>query len=151
MINKNGSLCDYDVLANFANGRDLFEMKRRLILFLLAGVFCFAEEVTLTKSAVMKAERSIVSLKPGTVVELLSRDNKTLTVRYGKITGTIPAGSIGAGPSDAAAAVKKEDPVSAPVPPRKAETNYGKAVEKAKENAAKHEKNVVKPTDEILP
>ena len=66
-------------------------------------------------------------------------------MRYGKITGTIPVDSIG---GTAAAPAKKEE--SPPDPPRKAGTNYGKAVEKAKENAAKHDKNVVKPADEIL-
>ncbi len=45
---------------------------------------------------------------------------------------------------------KKEQSKPADPPPRKAETTYGKAVEKAKENAAKHDKNAVKPTDEIL-
>ena len=123
-------------------------MKRALLLLLLSAPFCLAEEVTLTRSAVLKAERSIVSLKAGTVVELLGRDEKLLTVRYGKITGTLPVGSItdSAAPAEPA---KKEEPAS-PTPPPKATTNYGKAVEKAKENAAKHDKNMVKPTDEIL-
>jgi hypothetical protein len=72
---------------------------------------------------------------------------KTLTVRYGKITGTIPATSIGGA---ATTPVKKEEPAPAPEPVRKAGTNYGKAVEKAKENAAKHDKNVVKTADDVL-
>jgi hypothetical protein len=119
-------------------------------LLLLSGALCFAEEITLTKSAVLKAERSIVSLKAGTVVELLGSEGKTLTVRFGKITGTIPASSIAAGATVAPTEVKREQPAVPPTPPRKAETNYGKAVEKAKENAAKHEQNRVKPTDAIL-
>lgn len=46
---------------------------------------------------------------------------------------------------------KKEEPnPSTPPPARRAETTYGKAVEKAKENAGKHDKNIVKPVDEIL-
>ena len=122
-------------------------MKKIAILFLLTGVFCCAEDVTLTTAAILKAEHSIVSLKAGTVVELLGRGEKTLTVRYGKITGTIPLASISAA---AAETVKKEAPAPAPAPPRNAVTNYGKAVEKAKENAAKHEKNIVRPADEIL-
>ena len=139
-------------------------MKRIEILLLLSSAFCFAEEVTLTKPVVLKADRSIVSLKAGTTVELLGRTEKTLTIRFGKTTGTIPVGSIAAvTPAPAAAAVvaappavppsstKKEEPAPTPEPTRKAVTNYGKAVEKAKANAAKHDKNLVKPTDEILP
>jgi hypothetical protein len=41
-------------------------------------------------------------------------------------------------------------PAELPPPPRKAETTYGKAVEKARENASKHEKNLVKPADEVI-
>ena len=123
-------------------------MKRLAILLLLSSALCFGGEVTLTKSAVLRTERGMVSLKAGTVVELLDRDEKTLTVRYGKITGTVPATSIAGA---AAETVKKEEPAPAPTPPRGATTNYGKAVEKAKENAGKHDKNVVKPNDEILP
>jgi hypothetical protein len=125
-------------------------MKRLVTLLLFSGAICSAEEVTLTKSAVIKADRSIVAVKAGTVVELLSRDDKTLTVRYNKITGTIPASSIAA---VAAPETKKKDEPPAPPPASEkgAQTNYGKAVEKAKENAAKHEKNLVRPADEVLP
>ncbi len=97
----------------------------------------------------LKAERSAVALKAGTVVELVSRDDKTLTVRYNKLTGTIPASSVEA--VTAEAPKKPEAKPSEPAaPPRKAQTNYGKAVEKAKENAGKHDKNLVKPADEIM-
>lgn len=126
-------------------------MKCIAILLLLSGVFCFAEEVTLTKPAILKAERSMVSLKAGTVVELVGCDEKSLTVRHGKLTGTIPSGSIA---GTAAVEAKKEAaPPSTPpsaAPAKKAGTVYGKAVEKAKENAAKHDKNVARPVDEIL-
>jgi hypothetical protein len=128
---------------------DILVMKRLGFLLFLSSAFCFAEEVTLTKSAVMKADRSIVSLKAGTVVELLGRDEKLLTVRYGKLTGTIPAGSI-TGATAVTEPAKKEEPAPVAPPTGKATTNYGKAVEKAKENAGKHEKNLVRPTDEIL-
>jgi len=121
------------------------DMKRIALFLLLSSAVCFARDVVLTKSAILKGERTIVSLKAGTVVELLSRDDKTLTVRYGKITGAIPAASIGEAAS-APEPVRKED--SAPA--RKATTTYGKAVEKAKENAGKHDKNLAKATDEIL-
>jgi len=125
-------------------------MKRIAILLLLSGVFALAEEVTLTKSAVLRADRSMVSLKAGTVVELISRDDKFLKVQHGKLTGTIPAASI----AGAAAEVAKKEAAESTPPPaapvRKAGTLYGKAVEKAKENAAKHDRNIVKPADQIL-
>jgi len=121
-------------------------MKRFTLLFLLGALVGWGEEVTLTKPAMLRGERSIVSLKAGTVVELVSRDEKSLTVRFNKVTGTIPAGSV-----EAAEAAKPAEPKpGTPPPPRKAETTYGKAVEKARENAAKHEQNEVRPTDEIL-
>ena len=128
-------------------------MKRLTLLFLLGALGGSAGEITLIKSAMLRADRNAISLKAGTVVELLSRDEKNLTIRYKNLTGTIPASSVTA----AAEAPRKEEakPTAPPAPPpppppRKAETTYGKAVEKARENAAKHDKNVVKPTDEIL-
>jgi hypothetical protein len=125
-------------------------MKRLTLLFIASALIGSAEEVTITKSTMLRAEKSAMSLKAGTVVELISRDDKVLTVQYKNITGTIPASSVDA--ATTADTPKKEEakPAEPPPPPRKAETTYGKAVEKAKENAAKHDKNVVKPTDEIL-
>ena len=122
-------------------------MKKYALLCLLGTLVCAAEEVTIVKPTLLKAGRNAVSLKTGTVVELVSRDEKTLTVRYNKLTGTIPASSV----APAGEPLKQEEaPPREPSPPRKAETTYGKAVEKAKENATKHEKNLVKPADEIL-
>ncbi|MSU46605.1 MAG: hypothetical protein EXS42_05650 [Lacunisphaera sp.] len=69
-------------------------MNRLTVLFLLGALIGTAEEITLTNAAMLRAERSVVSLKAGTVVELLSRDENTLTVRYHKLTGTIPASSL---------------------------------------------------------
>ena len=124
-------------------------MKLLPLLFIAGTLACSAEEVTIAKSTMLRAEKSAVSLKAGTVVELISRDYKTLTVHYKNMTGTIPASSVDAATAEAP---KKEvaKPTEPPAPPRKAETTYGKAVEKAKENASKHEKELVKPTDEIL-
>jgi hypothetical protein len=120
-------------------------MKRIALCLLLSSTLCFAGEITLTKPVILKGDRTMVSLKAGAVVELLARDGKTLTVRYGKITGTIPAAST-AEVASAAEPVKKTESA----PPQKAVTNYGREVEKAKENAAKHDKNLAKSTDEIL-
>lgn len=132
-------------------------MKRFTILLLLSSTLCLAEEVKLTRSAVLKGERTIIALKKDSVVEVLSRDEKALllTVRYGKVTGTIPMASITDAPPAVVGAVKKESstPPPPPAPPatdHKATTNYGKAVEKAKDSAANHDKNLVRPTDEIL-
>ena len=119
-------------------------MKRLALLFALSFAVGSAEEITLTKSAVMRMERGMVSLKAGTVVEVLDRDEKTLTIRYNKNTGTIPAASVAPAPD-----TKKKDEPATP-PKGGAQTIYGKAVEKAKENANKHEKNAVKPADDVL-
>ena len=127
-------------------------MKLPTLLFIASGLVGWAEEVTIIKSTMLRAEKSAMSLKAGTVVELISRDDKVLTVQYKNVTGTIPASSVDAAATTTADTPKKEDPKPAetPSPPRKAETNYGKAVEKAKENAGKHEKELVRPTDEVL-
>jgi pyruvate/2-oxoglutarate dehydrogenase complex dihydrolipoamide acyltransferase (E2) component len=115
------------------------------LLLLFSAALLPAEEVTLRQSAVLKAERTVVSLKAGTVVELVTREGDTLTVKYKDLTGKIPASKLDE--PKAAAAKPKED--SAPAQPP--QTGYGKAVQKAKDNAKAHDKNVVKPTDEIMP
>lgn len=130
-----------------------------LLLLTLAGALLRAEEVTLRQSAVLKAGRSIVSLKAGTVVEVLAREGATVTIKYKDLTGNIPAARleepkpVAAKPAESqpagskpAEAKPKED-----APARPAQTTYGKAVQKAKDSAKAHDKNVVKPTDEILP
>ncbi len=125
-------------------------MKYLVILLLLSASVGRAEEVVLAKSTVLRTERSMVAVKAGTVVEVLSRDEKTLTVRYNKITGTIPASSVAVAPEK----TKKEEPPASPPPAaaeKGAQKNYGRAVQKAKENAGKHEKNLVKPADEMMP
>jgi len=73
-------------------------MKRLIALLFLSGVLCAAEEITLPKATVIRTQRGIVSVKAGAVVEVLSRDEKTLTVRFNNITGTIPAASVTAAP-----------------------------------------------------
>jgi len=106
-----------------------------------------AEEVTIAQPAVLKAERSAVALKAGTVVELISRDGDSVTIRYKDLTGKIPASKLEE--PKAAAAKPKED--KAEPPARVPQTGYGKAVQKAKDSAKSHDKNVVRPTDEIIP
>lgn len=124
-------------------------------LMIALGVSLSAEEVTLRQSAVLKADRSIVSLKPGTVVELVSRDGDKVTIRYRNLTGVIAADKLeepkvaeAAKPAEPA----KEKPAGEAPPPaaRPPQTTYGKAVDKARENIKAHDKNLVKPTDKIM-
>ena len=123
-----------------------------LILVTLSCTVLRAEEVTLRQSAVLKAERSAVSLKAGTIVELIAREGDTVTIKYKELTGKIPASKLEEPKTVAAKPAEpkpKEDKPEAPTRPP--ETGYGKAVQKAKDSAKAHDKNVVKPTDEILP
>lgn len=122
-----------------------FRLPRAILLLPLLTVLLQAEEVTLKQPAVLKADRNMVSLKAGTVVELLSREGDSLTVKYKELTGKIPASKL----DEPKATVAKPKEDGAPANPP--QTGYGKAVQKAKDNAKAHDKNVVKPTDEIMP
>jgi hypothetical protein len=97
----------------------------------------------------LKSGRSIVSLKAGTMVELLSRDEKNLTIRFNNLTGTIPATSL-----SAAGKPKPEAPnaeaARPSAPPQTSGSGYVNAVNKAKAAAAKHDQNEAKPVDEVL-
>lgn len=118
----------------------------------LSTALLSAEEVTIRQSAVLKAERTMVSLKAGTVVELVSRDGDIVTIRYKNLTGQIPAAKLEEAKPAATkpeAAKPQEDKPDNP-PARPPQTGYGKAVQKAKDNAKAHEKSQVEPTDEIL-
>ena len=128
-----------------ARRRKTAGMKRLALLFVFGALIGSAQEVRLTQPAILKSGRSIVSLKAGTMVDLLSRDDKLLTVRFNNLTGTIPAASLAA-----AAASPKADAPKPSAPPQKSGSNYVNAVNKAKENVAKHDKNMAKPVDEIL-
>jgi hypothetical protein len=140
-------------------------MKLVLLLLLLSASVGFAEEATLTKNTVMRAEKSLVTLKAGTVVQVVARNGKTVAISVGGKAGTIPSSALDTppvAPAPVAAAPVAATPAPArdaaaatpadgqPAPARKAESMYGKAVEKARANAAKHEKTLVKPTDEVL-
>lgn len=146
-------------------------MKRFVPLLLLLAVPLQAEEITVKQSAILKVDRNLVSLKPGTVVELISRDGADVTIKYKNLTGKIPASKLEEADASAAAeksaapaptrtapAAKAKKAEKRPSPARPAEsqpanppqTMYGKAVQKAKDSAAAHDKNVVKPTDEVL-
>ena len=139
-------------------------MKRFVAFFLLVATPLLAEEVTLKQPALLKADRNAVSLKTGTVVELISRDGSEVTIKYRNLTGKIPANKLDepkptasaakpAPPAAKASEEKKEKGESKTAenkPANPPQTIYGKAVQKAKDNAAAHDKNLVKPTDEVL-
>ena len=130
-------------------------MKRLITLLLLIATPLLAEEVTIKQPVFLKADRNAISLKVGTVVELISRDGTEVTIKYKNLTGKIPANKLeepkspapAAKPSEEKKAEKKPSEGNPANPPQ---TIYGKAVQKAKDNAAAHDKNVVKPADEVL-
>ena len=72
-------------------------MKRLAFLFVCGALVASAQEVRLSRAVLLKSERSLVSLRAGTIVEVLSRDEWTLTVRFNNHTGLIPASSLASG------------------------------------------------------
>lgn len=132
-------------------------LRRLCLLSLLIGT-CAADEIALPNNAVMRADRSLVSIKAGTVVEVLERGDKTISIRYKGQEGTIPASSLAAAPSAAAAPATPAPKAPAPAakPPSPApgslvvdhpQSFYGNIVKKAETNIAKHDENLVKPTN----
>lgn len=104
----------------------------------------------------MRADRSLTSLKAGTVVEIVARGDKTITIRYKGQTGTISASSVAANVRPAATSTTvAAKPMPAPAAARKSlvvdnpQSTYGNLVKKAETNAAKHEDNLVKPADQV--
>jgi hypothetical protein len=137
-------------------------MKSLFVLLLLSATVSLAEEATLQTNAVMRSGNSLVILKAGTVVQVVKRNEKTIAIKVNGTgaTGLIPKSALEE-PDDAPPPVHAQTPAPAPAvaaapsatpppAPHKATTMYGKAVEKARENAGSHEKNLVNPTDEIL-
>ena len=122
-------------------------MKRLTLLFLCGALIASAQEVRLTRSAILKSGHNIVSLKAGTMVDLLERNDKTLTVRFNNVTGVIPASSLADGP--VATEVKPESSKPSAPPPQSG-SHYVNAVNKAKGNVAKHDQNDAKTVDEVL-
>lgn len=123
-------------------------------LLALCAATCLAEDLTLPSNTIMRVDRSLVSLKAGTVVEVLERNDKTVSVRFKGQTGTIPASSLTAKPQ-ASASAPVAPPAAKPAAPAPAsvvvdhpQSVYGNLVKKAETNIAKHDENLVKPTDE---
>jgi hypothetical protein len=148
-------------------------MKRLLALLLLSASAASAEQATLATNTVLRTADSLVILKAGTVVQVLSHTDKKVTVKVGSQTGQISASALASEtfsaadmmsaprtdpPAAPAAAAPVNEvaatpaPASNPVPAqrRPAQTMYGKMVEKAADAAASHEKALVSPTDEVL-
>ncbi len=142
-------------------------MKLLFALLCLSAGAALAEDATLVANTVLRTAHSLVILKAGTTVQVLARNDKTVTIKSGDKTGQIPVSALEAysdadmmsaprtapvtpPPAPAPVAATLPAPAAAPAEPRKAQTMYGKAVEKARDNAASHEKTLVQPTDEIL-
>ena len=132
-------------------------MKRLLPLLLLLASPLIADMAVVRENTLLKGDRSAVSIKAGTSVEVIARDDDYATIKYRNVTGKIPVSKL-VEAKEAAAPKPAEKPAEAAKPSappadkspgaRPPTTNYGKAVQKAKDNAAAHEKNLVKPADE---
>lgn len=128
-----------------------------LPLLLLSVGTSLAEDAVLQNNTVMRVDRSLTSLKAGTVVEIVERGEKLITIRYKGQTGTVPLSSLSAKnlpavtPTSVAA---KSVPAATTVPKSvvvdNPQSTYGNLVKKAEVNAAKHDANMVKPTDQII-
>ena len=143
-------------------------MKILLALLCLSASTALAEQATLATNTVLRTADSLVILKAGTTVQVLARNDKIVTVKAGGKTGQISSSALEAysdadmmsaprtapvAPAPearAAVATAAPAPAATPAEPRKAQTMYGKAVEKAAAAAGSHEKTLVQPADEIL-
>jgi hypothetical protein len=115
-----------------------------------------AEDAVLPKNTIMRGDRSITSLKAGTVVEIVERGDKAVTIRYKGQTGTIPVTSLPAKdqpavtpPPVAAKAAPPQTTAPKSIVVDNPQSTYGNLVKKAEKNAAKHEDNLVKPADQV--
>jgi hypothetical protein len=124
------------------------------LLVLSAGT-SLAEDAVLQKGTVMRVDRSLTSLKAGTVVEIVERGDKTITIRYKGQTGTIPVSSLAAKDVPAATptpVAAKAAPAATTAPKSvvvdNPQSTYGNLVKKAEVNAAKHDDNLVKPANQ---
>jgi hypothetical protein len=125
------------------------------VVVLSAGA-CLAEDITLASNTIMRADRSLVSIKAGTVVEVLDKGDKTISIRYKGQIGTIPISSLTAAAPSAtpAAAAKPASPAPKTAPAAGSlvadhpQSFYGNLVKKAETNIAKHDQNLVKPAND---
>jgi hypothetical protein len=143
-------------------------MKRLLFLLLLTAGVAAAEDTKLPRATVMRSGNANVALPAGTLVKVVEQGDETVTIKVNGKVGTIPwsalddnapapsriqrssAAAAPSAPAPTPAAPAAPSEASAKEGPRRAQTMYGKAVEKARDNASSHEKAMVQPTDEIL-
>lgn len=111
-------------------------MKRIAFLFVCGALVASAQEFRLSRAALLKSERSIVSLRAGTIVEVLSRDEWTLKVRFNHHTGLIPASSLA--------------PESLSKPAESSLSPSGRSANKIEEAATNHAQNSTKQAKVIL-
>jgi hypothetical protein len=146
---------------------------KTLLCFMLCVAGLAAADVKILKDTKLVLLNGLVTLKAGTVVQLVSNDGETLAVTFRNMAGTIPTKDSDQKPSSPVAqreaskdkpapaaktAAKPAAPQTAAKPapapaaagPREPTTNYGKMVQKAKESEAKHTEKVVSPVDDIL-
>jgi hypothetical protein len=123
-------------------------MKRLVLLFVCGALVASAQEVRLTRSAMLKSERTIVSLRAGTVVDVLARDGDKLTVRFNQHTGTIPANSLD--PVTTAQKAEAAKPAAPAAPAKKSGSGYVNNVNRTKDTTAKHGQNNAQQTNEVL-
>jgi hypothetical protein len=139
-------------------------MKNLIPLLVFVAVPLLAEPVTLKQPALLRQDRNAMSLKAGTVVELISRDGNEITIKYRDLTGKIPASKLeepkpssttSSAPARKPGETKKSEKKAAevkpdePKPANPPQTTYGKLVKKAKDTVAEHDKKLVKPADEV--
>jgi hypothetical protein len=127
-----------------------------VLLLVLNGGTCLAEDLTITASTLMRGDRLLVSLKPGTVVEVVERGDKTITIKYKGQTGTIPIPGSSSGATLTQTATPPKTAAPTPPPAKKSlvvdapQSTYGNLVKKAETNVAKHDANLVNPADAVM-
>jgi hypothetical protein len=126
------------------------------LLFVLSAGTCLAEDLTINTTTLMRGDRLLMSLKPGTVVEVVERGDKTITIKYKGQTGTIPIPGASSGATLTQATVPQKTASPTPPPAKKSlvvdapQSTYGNLVKKAETNVAKHEANLVNPADAVM-
>lgn len=150
---------------------------KTILFLLLAAVAVHAQNPTATITAETKMEltkgKGSVLLKAGTAVDVVSRDGDSIVVVYRKIQGRVPLAKTdfkGEAPAAAAEPAQEQPKAGSPAPanaapqakPAEAKpaapaggrdapaTNYGKAVKKARDNAAKNKETLVDPANEVI-
>jgi len=119
-------------------------MKRIAFLLACGVLVASAQEVRISRAALLKSERTMVSLQAGTIVDVLSRDEWTLTVRFNNHTGLIPASSLAPG------ALSSQAKSNFGVSVRKSIASEVRAGNKAQENGSNSGQNNAKNIVAIL-